>query len=44
MEHKTFWHVSRRIPSVGRPPSEAASYLVVLFTGTVTKSHDSVIY
>ena len=26
--HKTFWHDSRRIPSVGRPPSEAASDLV----------------
>lgn len=24
MEHKTFWDDIRRIPSVGRPPSEAA--------------------
>jgi len=28
MEHKTFWHDSRRIPSVGRPAPEAASDLV----------------
>jgi len=27
MEHKTFWDDIRRIPSVGRPPSEAASDL-----------------
>ena len=42
MEHKTFWHASRRIQPVGRPPSEAANDLVVLCTGTVSKSPDSV--